>query len=221
MPKGYYGTRNWTEEQDEYLRENWGRVSEKTIARVVGRSVIACQIRAKRGLNISRKMNIYTARMVAKIFGVDDHTVIRWLREGHLKGKKSATRVGKNRAWDIDDESIERFIKKTPWLFDRKRIHRVDYSYWRDQADAAWTKNPCVTIEEAAERLGGLHVETIRRHVRRGWLQAYRVHWLGNDAGSWLVPVAALETFRFRRPPILALGCVADANRRRTHEVVS
>lgn len=214
MPKGIYGTRNWTEEQDEYLADHWGKVSDRAVARRIGRTVDACKIRATRHLGLSRTMNLYTSREVARIFGIDSHAVTRWIEQGHLKARKSPTRAGKHRRWDIDDASIERLIKRTPWLYDRKRIDRFEYTIWRNLAEQAWERDPLLTAPEAAIRLG-VGVETVRRHLRKGWLRGHIVHWLGNDAGTWLVPTSALSQYRPRRESRLALGCAADKNRRR------
>lgn len=200
-PKGVWPGRNWTRQQDEYLRENWGRFSDTAVARAVGRTVVACQIRAKRHLLINRKMNVYTGREVAKIFDVDSHVVSRWIKAGYLKARRAGFRAGRGRVWDVDDLSIERFIRKYPWVYDRRRIHRVDYSYWREMAEAAWARTPFVTAEEAAQLLG-CHVETVRRHCRSGWLKAHLANWLGQRRGAWLIPVAELERFRRRRPLI-------------------
>lgn len=214
LPKGVYRSRNWTEGQDEYLSDNWGRVSDQAVARHLGRTVDACKIRATRHLGLSRTMNIYTSREVARIFGIDSHAVINWIKAGHLKGRKTSVGAGKYRRWDVDDVSIERLIKRSPWLYDRKRIERFNYTIWRNMAEEAWAKTSMLTVAEVAARLG-LHRETLRRHIRRGWLKGYKVHWLGNDAGAYLIPTSEVQHFAYRRPVWLALGCAADKNRLR------
>lgn len=212
MPKGIYGNRNWTEEQDTYLADNWGRVSDKTVARHLSRTVDACKVRATRHLGLCRTMNIYTAREVARIFGVDSKLVVKWGQQDYLKVRRSPVRCGATRRWDVDDASIKRLIKGYPWLYDRKRIDRFDYTVWRNMAEEAWDRDPMLTVSQAAVRLQ-VHEETLRRHIRMGQIKAHRVHWLGNDAGAYLIPSSALPSFSFLRPVWLSLGCAADKYR--------
>ncbi len=217
MPKGIYKTpgHNWSEGDDELLADSWGRISDKAVARRLGRTVDACKIRATRHLGLSRTMNLYTAREVGRIFGVDSKAIIRWAEQGYLKARRSSVGAGKTRRWDVDDASIERLIQRHPWFYDRKRIDRFDYTHWRNLAEEAWRREPYLTAREAAARLG-LNVETVRRHCRRGWVKkAYRVHWLGNDAGTWLIAESSIKSFEYKRPSWLSLGCIADRNRLR------
>ncbi|MBU6429761.1 MAG: hypothetical protein KGR26_12170, partial [Cyanobacteria bacterium REEB65] len=60
----------WTEDEEERLADLWGKLSDKRIATLLGRTVCACRLKAKR-LGINRKMNLWTAREVGRLFGVD------------------------------------------------------------------------------------------------------------------------------------------------------
>jgi hypothetical protein len=131
-------SRPWTQDEEDFLKENWGLMKEATIQKKLGRSNYACLIRAKR-LGITRKMNIYTAKDVAEIFQVDGKTPTEWIDRGLLKAKHSHIRVGKNMMWQVDARAIERFILDHPEVYDRRRISHL---YWRRLAEQAATAHP-------------------------------------------------------------------------------
>ena len=203
----------WTEADDEYLADNWGRVPDRTVARRLGRSINACKIRATRHHKMARKDNFYTTRSVARIFGVDDHLVVRWGREGLLPMRKSPVGAGGHTtAWRIDEPDIARFIRRYPWRYDHRRIEPG--TYWRNLADRVWLRDPWVTADEAARTLG-VCLSTVHRHLQRGWLPGKRTPRNGNT-GVWLIRKADLASFAPRHPLAVMVGSVADRNRRLT-----
>jgi hypothetical protein len=128
----------WRQEDDDFLKENWGLLSDSAICARLGRTRAACMIRAKR-LGICRKMNLYTASDVAAIFGVDRKTPTDWIARGLLKGRRSKVPVGAAWIWNIDPQNIERFIREHPETYDRRRIKHL---YWRGLAEEAARANP-------------------------------------------------------------------------------
>jgi hypothetical protein len=60
----------WTDEDLEYLKENYGVISAEEIAEKLGRSTDALKIISYRKLSINQRSNIYTARTVADLVGV-------------------------------------------------------------------------------------------------------------------------------------------------------
>ena len=184
----------WTPEDDEILAAWWGVWPDAAVAARLGRTVNACKIRATRRLGLARKDQFYTARQVAKILGVDDHRVSRWIAEGVLCGHQSVVSAGSTRMWAIDEPALVAFLRAYPWRYDRTRIEPG--SYWRRIADAAYDRDPLLSVPEAAARLGVCE-ETVRRHLRNGWLQGVRSPLNGNT-GTWLVWQSALAEFRPR-----------------------
>lgn len=204
----------WTPEEDELLAEYWGKMSDTAVARKLGRTVVACTIRAKRHLGLARKDQFYTVRAVACIFGVDDHLVVRWIRADILTGRRSTVGAGGNaKAWRIEDQDIERFMRRYPWRYNRRRIEVG--TYWRNLADRIYLAEPWLTVPEAARELG-VGVETVRRHLRRSWLTGERVPEAGKH-GGWRIARSTLANFQAKRPSVMALNSVADRNRRRGH----
>lgn len=184
----------WTEEEDEYLGEYWGELPDRTISRHLGRTVVACELRAKRALNINRRQQAYTLRDTCALFGVEHHTVEMWMDRGYMKAKRAPFAYGLYRVWQFADEAIKRFIRRCPQHYDRTRIERG--TYWRNLADQVWERDPWLTREEAARRLG-VHPDTISRHCARGWLRAEKVAGSAHQ-GVWKIPESAVVTFRRR-----------------------
>ena len=101
----------WTPDEVEFLQENWGLTPEADIARMLGRTVLACLLKAKK-LGLSRKQNFYTATDVAAIFGAEAKAVARWIECGLLRGEKSCVAAGKNTAWQVLAEDLEIFVRE-------------------------------------------------------------------------------------------------------------
>lgn len=184
----------WTEEDDEYLADHWGNISDKAVARHLGRTVNACKIRATRQLHLSRCMQFLTSRAVAEIFSIDSHAVIEWIEKGWLQASRGPFRIGRHRVWRIQERDLERFIQRYPQHYDRTRIERG--TYWRNLADKAWAKDPWLTAEEAAAWVG-VCTDTILRHCNRGWLAGEKVAGPANQ-GCWRIRQSELANFRRR-----------------------
>jgi excisionase family DNA binding protein len=195
----FYG-RPWTDEEIDYLAENWGLLTDEAVAAHLGRSVGACLHAAGQRAGVTRKMQFYTAATVAHLFGVDWHRVERWIEAGLLKAKRSHIRGVYGNVWHIGDEAITAFIRQHPWAYDRTRIEGG--TWWRNLAERVWRADPLLTATEAAARLGCTK-ETVMRHCRRGWLVAYRT-WEAGQHGGWRIPTSSLAQFRYRRPPHLS-----------------
>lgn len=189
----------WTPQDDDRLRELWGLVPDEVAARTLGRSVEACKIRATRHLGQARSDQFLTARALGRLFGVESKAVVRWMARGWLRGRRSAVPAGPSAGmWRFDAEDVERFIRRYPYAYDRTRIERGTYE--RNLADQVVARDPYLTVPEAAAALG-VDAETVRHHLRRGWLPGVRAPRTGNN-GLWLVRRSDLGRFHPRRPPV-------------------
>jgi hypothetical protein len=184
----------WTEDEDEYLAEFWGIRSDKAVARHLGRTVTACQLRVKRALGITRRMQFLTSRVVGDILGYDAKRIAALIDRGYLQGQKAPFKVGPNRVWRIDQSSLERFMRRYPWQYDRTRIEKG--TYWRNLAEDVWRRDPWLTATEAAARLS-VCTATIHRHCQRGWLKGEKA-WGAAHQGVWRIPESALARFERR-----------------------
>lgn len=200
---GKGSARAWTEADDEILASWWGLEPDEVVADRLNRTVNACKIRATRSLGLARSAQFLTARTVAQIVGVDRHRVLGWIAEGILPAQRSAVGAGARRAWRIDADDLESFLRDYPWRYDRQRMEQG--SFYRRIADAAWDRDPWLTIPEVAHALG-VSTETIRCHLRRRRLRGVKSP-LHGGTGTWLIPRSALAEFQRRRgSALVALG---------------
>ena len=67
--------KRWTKEEEEYLKENWGRLKIESIAKKLGRSKRAVEARAYSTLKLGQQMSWYSLKEVAKMIGVNKETI--------------------------------------------------------------------------------------------------------------------------------------------------
>src|SRR4051812_23861260 len=130
--KRYYQPR-WTKRETDVLQEKFGLVTDRYLARLLRRSVTGIRLKAKR-LGLIKKLNLMTLRDVAKVFRVDDHKVRKWIYDGKLIARGAGFYVGLNRAWRVDGDNLEDFIKNNPNDYDPERIDPDLYPYYRSLA---------------------------------------------------------------------------------------
>lgn len=185
----YYGLTEWTDEDIQFLADNYGRLPITTIAKKLSRTVLAVKSRANRE-GFCGTDTFLAANQVAAIFGADSHTVVGWIQKGFLKAKKSkVVRRGGNFVWHIEHAALEDFIRDYTQLYDVRRISKEQQLYWRNLAEKHVPKNQVPNIARAwqphedayllnhrkhgtQEELG----ETLNRtkeavHGRLGWLK--------------------------------------------------
>ncbi|APQ96963.1 hypothetical protein [Clostridium botulinum] len=120
MKKYNIKTRNsiWTEEEEEYLQSRYGKTTLKRIAKKLGRSENAIEIKAGR-LGLSSALEAtgeLTAAELAEIFKIDSHVIVnRWIKNKGLKAQYKAIKFTR-KFWRI---KIEDFWK---WAEDNKEI---------------------------------------------------------------------------------------------------
>lgn len=86
--------KNWSVEEDDFLKENVGKKSFQVMSKHLNRTVVAIESRARRlGIdNTKFESGKLTANEMARALNVDNHTVYRWIQTGGLKSVKKATR---------------------------------------------------------------------------------------------------------------------------------
>ncbi|MCC5422474.1 hypothetical protein [Clostridium botulinum] len=108
----------WTQEEEEYLQRRYGKTTLKRIAKKLGRSENAIEIKAGR-LGLSSALEAtgeLTAAEIAKIFKIDAHVVVdKWIKDKGLKAQYKAVKFTR-KFWRI---KIEDFWK---WAKDNKEI---------------------------------------------------------------------------------------------------
>lgn len=207
--------RNWTEREDDWLSDHWGVMGDDAIAARLRRSVVAVAVRAKR-LGLTRRLAVYSASDVARLFGVGSKAVVVWAERGWVEARRSPIRCGPNRVWSFSERSLDRFVRDCGWAYDWRRMEPGEYlSNLAKRVDSA---DPWLTIPEVS-RLLGRSPCFIRRWISRGVLPFRRrpkQQHAGDPAGLIVVRKSDLDGFLASYPEIIHVNrSVAAQHRRR------
>jgi hypothetical protein len=108
--------RRWTAQEDEYLRENLGVLTIRTIAKSLGRSHEAVEGRGER-LALSRRVaEGYNVSDLALVFGVHWTRAESWIRRG-LLGK-----VHQRGGLRVMERNVVRFLRTHPHEYDLRKV---------------------------------------------------------------------------------------------------
>jgi hypothetical protein len=69
----------------------------------------------------------YTAQSLAECFGIDVHTIMRWLRRGLLKGKRretARTEIQGGDMWLIHERDVRHFLLTSPAEYDLRKVEK-------------------------------------------------------------------------------------------------
>lgn len=187
MAKG----RSWTQEEVDYLEENWTYRPVKQIAKKLNRSEEAVSLKAyKLGLGSPYANGEYlTANKAAKLVGIDSHAIIKtWVRKYGLKARKEA--LVNNPVWRIKISDLIEWLKENQdkwnsvklelyglgiepdWLrIKRKKdldIPRKFKQRWTSEADSILISlyNHGLTCKQISERMGRTE-SGIQRRISR------------------------------------------------------
>lgn len=125
------GTRNWTKEEIQYLKENWGYSTVRTMATHLNRTRIALIVKSKRvGLKSCYKSGDYlTANGVAKLLKVDIHAVTDyWIKKCGLKCTKKVMRLKKKMCL-VEYEDLMKWLSRNQDKWDSRKIKKYGLGY--------------------------------------------------------------------------------------------
>lgn len=139
--------RRWTEEEDEFLRANLGRIPEAEIARRLKRSLPAVILHRKRELHLggtTRHGDFFTANAIAFGLGIDAHSITKLIDRGIMPGHRAPTTDQRIRV--VDRRALARWVLNPKnWAYiDPDRIGELrpqgkrplpgdfDFTYWED-----------------------------------------------------------------------------------------
>lgn len=188
----------WTTTELAYLSKNYGLLSDEKICAVLKRTRNAIVLAAKRHLQISRKLNFYTAHDVAYLLGVKCSKIISitWRVKGYLEITKSPVGCGPgNTCWMVKEPDLVAALERRPWL---ASIDRMAPGQYRALVKREWERDPWYTAEQAAELIGVMGTY-VSRYIRRGWLKAERMAG-GPHQGKWIVRRSAIAAFLANDP---------------------
>lgn len=111
----------WQKHEIDYISMKVGHVSYDYMARKLGRSKNAIELKLKRlGMgNTKEQTGLITALELSKLIGVDHKTVRRWIEKKGLKASRRKTR------------GLQAFLMVSPedwWKWADKHRHMIDFS---------------------------------------------------------------------------------------------
>lgn len=121
----------WSEPELEILaRYAWmsdERIRLKLKAAGYARTVTGIHLKLKR-MRFKEDVSFYSANGLARALGIDNHTVVRWIRAGHLKAKHRGTERTEQQGGDIyliHEKDIRRFILEHPTDIDLRKVDQL------------------------------------------------------------------------------------------------
>ncbi len=190
----------WTLDELQYLSDHYGLVSDKTIARNLGRSAKAVVESARNRLHTRRRDNFYSASELTRTLGLADsqgRKILTWVEQGWLKARKGPTAGGRkgksrllSRMWTFRENSIVKCLRRRPWLVD---LATMPEHYFRSVVKREWQRDPWYTVRQLHSLLGSQN--TILRYIRLGWLVAEKKPCGGPNGCILVIRGSAIEAF--------------------------
>jgi hypothetical protein len=118
---------NWSQEETDFLEENFPKMTPEKIAEHLGRTVNAVRGRMQRMQLYKVCKNGYTMQDLMLGFGIGDHRKIKqWIDNGWLKGKKLSMidSPARQQHWSFKDKNVRDFIIAHPDQIDQ---HKIDW----------------------------------------------------------------------------------------------
>ncbi len=121
----------WSDPELEILARNaWmsdERIRLKLKAAGYARTVTGIHLKLKR-MRFKEDVSFYSANGLARALGIDNHTVARWIRAGHLKAKHRGTERTEQQGGDIyliHEKDVRRFILEHPTAIDLRKVDQL------------------------------------------------------------------------------------------------
>jgi len=189
--------KHWTEEEMDYLADNFGVLTDETLARRLQRSELAIRLKVRRRFHMHRWDNLYNAAELAEALCIPHAgRIIRWVKRGWLKARRSSIHKGPYQHWKFSYTGIVRCLRRHPWLVMLKPTRRwliSDYTHhFFYIIRQEWKRDPWFTTERAA-RLLGVTIPTVRVYIHRGLLEAEMVP--RRQSSVWVIRRSAINLF--------------------------
>jgi len=180
----------WSEEEDEFLRENLGFLSEADIGQEIGRSAVAVHLRWDRDLNLpapTKAPGYLTANKIAELLQVDVHSVCKWIARGWLPAQMLPFKTGPNDCRRVKVHDLKRFlVKPESWvLFKSERIQDPQIKRLVALAQERWG-DEWLSIGEV-EVMHGCTEGLVNKYIHEGKLSGFQ--W-----GNWWIRRSVAET---------------------------
>ena len=172
---GPVSAREWTSEEDAFLRANLGYMTDAEIAKALGRTAVGVHIHWDRDMNLggpSKAADIITANLAAEVLGVDAHKLTCWCDAGLIKFRFMA---GKRKIRLIDRVAFRRWVlNPMNWVyFDINRIQDEELKRMALKRAQRWGDEWWSTTQVA--KYHGVEVGDVKRYLKFATITGYRL----------------------------------------------
>ncbi len=165
----------WTKEEDRFLRENLGWLTDEEMGQALGRTAVAVHDRWVRDLGFpapSKAPNLITAEKAANILGIDAHKTEFWVDIGLIPGRLMA---GRRKIRLIDRQAFRRWVlNPMNWVyFDSQKVQDPELKRMLKKRAKRWGDEWWSTVQAA--KYHQVDTNEIKRYITMGRLPSFRL----------------------------------------------
>ena len=166
---------DWTEAEDQFVRDNLGWMTDEEMGYQLGRSAIAVRLRWDRDLQLpgpSKAPDVITAHRAAQVLGIDGHKTAAWVDYGLIHGRIMA---GGRRIRLINRITFRRWVlDPRNWVyFNPKKVRDPELKRMLAKRAARWGDEWWSTVQVAKHH--GVETGDVKRYISKGWLISFRL----------------------------------------------
>ncbi len=167
--------RPWTKEEDQFVRESLGWLSDEEIGQAIGRTAVAVHDRWDRDLGLpgpSKAPDVITAQKAADMLGIDAHKTAFWVDMELIPGRLMA---GARKIRLIDRQVFRRWVlNPMNWVYFRAdKVRDPELKRMLKKRSKRWGNEWWSTAQAA--RYHGTDTGEIKRYIQMGRLPSFRL----------------------------------------------
>ena len=135
------GGRRWINEENEYLKTNWGNLKIDTICKTLGRTKRAVEEQAYIKLKLGAQASWYTLLEVEAMTGINKDTIRKNIIKYNLSHKRGKTI---QKPYMLTEDNVREFLCKCPHLWN---YYNLKINFWSGRTPA-WLEEKIITDKE-------------------------------------------------------------------------
>lgn len=173
-------SRKWTAAEDQFLKDNLGKLTNKEMGRALGRSHLGVHLRWSRDLHLpapSKAPGVLTAHQAARMLGIDAHKIAHWVDKGFIPGRMMAG--GRKIRLINRQDFITWLLEPEHWIyFDIHQVKDAELKKQLKHAAKEWGDEWWATPKVA--QYHGVITSDVKRYIKLGRIKATQIqHSLG------------------------------------------
>jgi hypothetical protein len=167
--------REWTEAEEQFLRDNLGKMTDEEMGKALGRTRVAVLLHWKRDMQLtspSKVPTVLTAHQAARVLGIDAHKTCHWVDVGFIKGRLMAG--GRKIRLIERADLIEWAMNHDHWMyFDRRRVKDTELMRLLDKEAKRWNDDWWPTVKVA--RYHRVRTADVKRYIHKKKIRAEQI----------------------------------------------